>query len=229
MYDVALYGHITVDRVFDGFEESTSLGAIANSWDALMQIDPNLSVKLKPTSYGEAIILVDKEKNFRLGRPRLSLKTNKNLKVEMAKWHHIMYLNSIDDVSFISNLKSGIISADITVGNKKKNLDYLKFIDFLFISDEDLFMDLEELSAMVRGCVILHSPTGSTCTNINGDVVHEHKAKIVNGLNVLGAGDIFASAFIFSSLSTKNNIKKNIEFAHEETLKLLLEKSSNEL
>ena len=69
MHYITLYGHLTVDRVFENFKENLSLGAIANSWDALTKIDPTLSVKLNPTSIGEAIILVDKDKNFRLGQP----------------------------------------------------------------------------------------------------------------------------------------------------------------
>ena len=223
MYDVCLYGHITIDRIFDNFKESVTLGAVANSWDALIQIDPNLSIKVVPSSYGEAIILVDRERNFRLGRPIFNVKTNSSLIANKSNWHHIMYLNSIKDPSFISEIDTGVISADFTVGDKSVNLDYLKFIDFLFISDEDLFMDIGDLSKQTRGGVILHSPDGSVCTN--GDVVFEHNVEVVKGLNVLGAGDIFASSFIYSSLQNNGDIKTNIKFAHKKTLQLLLNKN----
>ena len=223
MHDITLYGHLTVDRVFENFKENLSLGAIANSWDALTKIDPTLSVKLNPTSIGEAIILVDKDKNFRLGQPQLNVKVNDFLQVENSRWHHIMYLNSLHDASFLSTIKTGIISADITVGEKNKNLEYLKFIDYLFVSDEDLFMDLQELSELVKGWVVLHYPSGSVITDCN--TTHKYETNVVDGLNVLGAGDIFASSFIFSSLNTKNSIKDSVKFAHSKTLELLLQKN----
>tara|TARA_Y100001937_G_scaffold127726_1_gene200882 strand:- start:232 stop:918 length:687 start_codon:yes stop_codon:yes gene_type:complete len=226
MHDVSLYGHITVDRIFDDFNESLCLGAVVNSWSALMQIDPHLKVKLNPASYGEAIILVDKQKNFRLGQPQLNIKINKSLNAVESRWHHLMYLNSLPDVSFLNNIKSGIISADITVGNKNRNLEFLNLLDFLFISDEDLFMDLNDLARRVKGWTILHSQSGSVCTN--GVEFYEQKTSVVDGLNVLGAGDIFASAFISSSLQNLENINDNIKFAHKKTLDLLLKKQLEE-
>ena len=223
MYDITLYGHLTVDRIIEEFKESLSLGAIANSWEALVKIDPSLSVKLNPTSQGEAVILVDKGRNFRLGRALLNLKANNKVEVEESRWHHIMYLNSLHDASFIAEIESGTISADITVGDKQKNLECLKYVDYLFISDEDLFMDLEELSSLVKGWVILHYPNGSLSTN--GEETHKHRVEVVDGLNVLGAGDIFASSFIFSLLKAENSIQDGVKFAHEKTLELLLEKN----
>jgi hypothetical protein len=223
MYDVTLYGHLTIDRVIEELKESLSLGAIANSWEALGRIDSSLSVKLNPTSQGEAIILVDKERNFRLGQPLLNLKVKNKVEVERSRWHHIMYLNSLHDASFIADIESGIVSADITVGNKQKNLEYLKYIDYLFVSDEDLFMDLESMAKLVKGWVILHYPAGSLSTD--GNETYKHDAQTVDGLNVLGAGDIFASSFIFSHLKDENSIQNSVKFAHEKTLELLLEKN----
>ena len=34
-FDLAVYGHITIDRIINNFEEEVSLGAIANFWNAL--------------------------------------------------------------------------------------------------------------------------------------------------------------------------------------------------
>ena len=40
-YDLCVYGHLTVDRIFTDFKETTSLGAIANFWNALNKIQSN--------------------------------------------------------------------------------------------------------------------------------------------------------------------------------------------
>ena len=37
-YDLAIYGHITIDRIINNFKEEVSLGAIANFWSALNRI-----------------------------------------------------------------------------------------------------------------------------------------------------------------------------------------------
>ena len=58
-----LYGHLFVDRIISDFKEKTTLGGIANVWSGLKQLNQNLTIGLKPTSIGEAIILVDKENN----------------------------------------------------------------------------------------------------------------------------------------------------------------------
>ena len=49
-YDVALYGHITVDRILSGFHESKTIGAIGNVWGALVLTNENISIDIKPTA-----------------------------------------------------------------------------------------------------------------------------------------------------------------------------------
>ena len=102
------------------------------------------------------------------------------------------------------------------------NLEYLKYVDYLFISDEDLFMDIVELSTMVKGWVILHSPTGSQCHN--GKKHFKTDSEIIKNLNVLGAGDMFAASFISNMLS-ETSIKNAISNAHKQTSLLLKNKS----
>ena len=76
-YDIALYGHITIDRIFVDFNEYKSIGAMGNAWDALVSTDSTLSIDLKPSAVGQAIVLVDKKNTNRLGRGQLNLKKNK--------------------------------------------------------------------------------------------------------------------------------------------------------
>ena len=100
-------------------------------------------------------------------------------------------------------------------------LDFLDIIDYLFISREDLFMDVEELSKKVKGWLIVHDPLGSTCTN--GKKLFEYKLPnnlFLTNVNVLGAGDFFAAGFINQKLHG-NDENTSIEKAHESTTKLL--------
>jgi len=220
-YDLCLYGHLTIDRIFTDLNESVTLGALANVWDALTKIDPTIKVKLNPISLGEAIILVDHKNSYRIGRGNLNIKEKKPSSVA-SKWHHIMYLNQLNELEFIDEIKSGVISADISTSqNFDKIYPFLNKIDFLFISDEDLIVDIKELSEKVKGRVILHYPAGSTVTD--GKEVLKTETEVVSNVNVLGAGDIFAASFISSYIKT-NDLKKSIEFSHQTTIKLLMEK-----
>lgn len=222
-YDIALYGHITLDKIFTGFKSQKTIGALGNVWDALILTDPSTSVDLVPTAIGEAIILVDEKNNTRTGRGRLNLQVANDIKISKAKWHHVMYLNQLQDASFINNIKSGIISADLTAG-KMNNLDFLAKIDYLFISDEDLFMDITELAKKVKGWTILHYPGGSYTTNGTKSFLTENK--IIKNVNVLGAGDMFAGSFIYKHLLT-DSIQECVTYAHSNT-KRILEIKKNE-
>ncbi len=220
-YDLSLYGHLTVDHIFHDFDQSVTLGAMANVWNALIRTDSGVSVKLNPTAIGTAMVLVDKDKGFRVGRGNLNLKTRQPM-VSKSKWHHIMYLNQLEDVSFIDKIKEGKISADLTAGSMDIE-KYLPKLDYLFISDEDLFMDVDELAKMVKGHVILHYPSGSYVTDGCDNFENDHT--MVEGIDVLGAGDMFAASFILQNLTTDCTLKENIRHAHQITTNLLLEKN----
>lgn len=222
-YDLSLYGHMTIDRIFNEFEESTSLGAMANVWSAISKLGTGLSVKLNPTALGEAIILINKKNAQRVGRGNLNLST-KTPTVYNSTWHHIMYLNRLD-TEFIDNIKSGIISADLTDGAISID-DHLDKIDYLFLSDENLFMDIDELGKLVKGWVILHYPSGSYATN--GKKSYTQQTTVVKDINVLGAGDIFAAAFITSMINNSpNEIETILKYTHQKTLELLMDGNKN--
>lgn len=215
-----LYGHLFVDRIISDFKEKTTLGGIANVWSGLKQLNQNLTIELKPTSIGEAIILVDKENNQRVSKGIHNLKTCSPT-IESSDWNHIAYINQIEDLTFINQIDHGIISADLTKEKPENVLDFLGVIDYLFISREDLFMDVEELGKKVKGWLIVHDPQGSTCTN--GKKLFEYKLPnnlFLTNVNVLGAGDFFAAGFINQKLYG-NDENRSIEKAHESTTTLL--------
>ena len=93
-----------------------------------------------------------------------------------------------------------------------ENKNILKDIDYLFISDEDIFTDIKELGKLTKGWVILHHKTGSICTD--GDKLFETKVSVIENVNVLGAGDMFAASFINEQLTTSLEFKKIVINSH---------------
>jgi sugar/nucleoside kinase (ribokinase family) len=210
---ITLYGHLTVDRILIDFKETASLGGIANVWSGLVSLGQGLNVELKPLSIGQALILVDKKNNYRIGRGCLNIES-KPAEISNADWHHISYINQLNDTSFISQL-NGIVSADITKEEPEKVIPNLQYLDYLFIAQEDLFMDIQELGKRVKGFVIVHHPKGSIFSD--GKYVEHYnlpKELFLSDVNVLGAGDYFASGFI-KSIIDGNDVMNSVIKSHE--------------
>ena len=219
--NVTLYGHLTVDRILVDFKETPSLGGIANVWSGLVSQGQGLNVSIQPLSIGHALVLVDKENNYRVGRCSFNVKENPASPTD-SDWHHISYINQLNDTSFISEL-DGIVSADITKENPERCIDQLKYLDYLFIAKEDLFMDIKDIGALVKGHVIMHPPHGSSISD--GKTVEDYilpEELFLSDVNVLGAGDYFASGFI-KSMITGNDLKKSVINSHHIATNLLKE------
>lgn len=198
MYDVCLYGHVTMDTIICKDSTDCTVGSIGNLWRMFSKINPSLKIGIEATDFGEALILVDKKTLRRSSVANLSIHTRKPT-VQSSKWHHILYVNELTDPSFINTISNGIISVDFCRGKQLKNLEILSNVDFVFISDEDVFMDLNKMSKMVRQGVILHKADGSEYY-FDGEKRLERKAEIVDNINVLGCGDMFAALFINNEL-----------------------------
>lgn len=210
---ITLYGHLTVDRILIDFKETSSLGGIANVWSGLISLGEGLNVNVQPLSIGHALILVDKEHNYRVGRGCLNIKQNKAVLTD-SDWHHISYINQLTDTAFVSKL-NGIVSADITKEQPENCIPYLQYIDYLFIAKEDLFMDIKELGSLVRGYVIMHHPRGSVFSDGNTVERYDFPDELyLSDVNVLGAGDYFASGFIHS-MGDNRTVKESVINAHE--------------
>lgn len=218
MHDVSLYGHLTLDRIFINDKKDASVGSMGNVWKHLNRINSSLGINLEPTSLGEALIMVDTNKCERASIANLNQSTRTPL-VERSRWSHILYLNELPDHSFIPQISAGIVSADICRGKTLNNLDVLKYVDFLFISDEDLFMKISELHKFVKGDIILHYKSGSICYTKSGAQL-KTEAELVENVNVLGCGDMFAAAFINAYLC-HNDLKSSIRDAHDSVSRYL--------
>jgi hypothetical protein len=218
MFDVSIYGHLTFDRIFRDFKEDRSVGSMGNVWRALNKVNPKLKINLEPTDIGEALILVDTDKGRRASTANLSLKT-RSPNIVKARWNHILYINELKEIDFISKITHGIVSADICRGRCLDNIELLKGVDFLFISDEDIFMSVEEIRKLVRKCVIFHHQGGSVLYNSDGSMI-ETNVEILDNINVLGCGDMLASFFINEHLNT-SNVEESIKRAHNLVTKSL--------
>ncbi len=218
MKDISLYGHLTIDTLLDGETEKKTLGSIANVWKALVGLDCSLNIGLSPIDIGQALIYIDKQAATRVGKASLNLKKFAPKIIE-SKVHHILYLNEISDTAFIPAL-DGIITSDICPG-KPVRKELLQHVDYLFISDEDCD-DFSGLVEATKGWVILHSATGSICSNGKDEFFWKlHEDDILKNVNVLGAGDIFAACCLYKLLGEDNDIHHWIEFAHRKTTEIL--------
>ncbi len=219
MYDVALYGHITLDRIFNNFRKDQAIGSIGNVWKHLNMLNPSLNLYVEPTDIGEALIFINQRTNERASVANLSL-FNKEPTIEESSWSHVMYLNELKSVDFISGITSPIISADICRGRALSDLEILKKIDFLFLSDEDVFAKPREILAFLKKGLILHKPSGSTYYGKDGSII-ENSAEMVHDVNVLGCGDMLAAGFINYHL-LKNDLKKSLQKSHEQVTRVLV-------
>jgi hypothetical protein len=211
MHDIVLYGHLTKDIIFDGFHQSYGIGSMANVWAALKDINPLFNIRMQPTAIGEAVVYVDKASGIRISKPKLNLHTAIP-KLVPSVWNHILYINNLPDVSFVPKL-NGIVSFDLSVG-KPPDLDILKYADYLFLSDEEEFMDFNEMCKMVKGWVILHKSEGSIVSN--GKETKIFCAETIKNINVLGAGDIF-TANVIAEILKGTDIYDSVSHAHKET------------
>jgi len=219
MKDISLYGHLTIDTILNGNSEKKSLGSMANVWKSLLQLDSSLNIGLSPIDIGQALIYVDRLAAQRYSKAILNLEQYE-AKVFDSKIHHLVYLNEMSINDFIPTLK-GIVTADVCPG-KTVNKDLLKFVDYLFISDEDIDGDLSDYIDAVKGYVILHSSSGSVVSNGEEQFFYKlPKELLLNDVNVLGAGDTFASCFLYKLLGGNGNIQDWIEFAHLKTTEII--------
>ena len=192
---------------------------MANVWKALLELDATLDIALSPIDVGQALIYVDKPAAQRYSKVNLSL-VQHQAKIFDSKIHHLIYLNEMTRHDFIPAL-DGVITADICPG-KSVNKEFLKYIDYLFISDEDIDGGLSEYTEATKGWVILHSASGSVVSNGEEEFFFKiPKELMLKDVNVLGAGDIFASCFLYKLLRNEGDIHNWIEFSHLKTTEII--------
>jgi sugar/nucleoside kinase (ribokinase family) len=217
MFDITLYGHLTNDHIFDGQEESMTLGGIANCWRTLTYLDNKISIGMSPSALGEANIYLERKQCKRNSLAELNKETF-DIQIRPAKISHVMYLNELHDTSFIEKLE-GVTSSDLCKGSE---VDYelLKHFDYVFVANDEGH-DIEKIR-WYANMVIVHSPEGSVISV--GEIIQPpymvHKMHKVENANVLGAGDMFASCFLYA-IHNKWSLEGAREFAHIKTTELI--------
>lgn len=210
-FDITIYGHLSYDNIYEGFNYKTSVGCMGNVWNQLKLINPDIRIKLEPTDIGESLIVSSVEHSKRTSISRLSLKT-RTPSIHDSKVSHVMYLNELSDTSFIRNL-NGFVVADTCNGKPiKVDDDILNCIDLLLVSDEDMYVDIMKLVSSVRYGVLVHYPAGSTLYTKIG--FRQFGAEFVNNINVLGAGDKLAAYILAGLLDSADDLPKVIQQAH---------------
>jgi len=218
MSDINLYGHLTHDKIFNGFEKSETIGSMGNLWKFFSKHCPTLKVNLIPTSIGQAIIYINEEQAERVSCANLNIKHNINsITHPKSSVSHVAYVNELPDLNFLSEINSDFITMDVCAGRKIQDLEILKFADILFLSDEDNYYNLQEIIKKVKVGIILHSESGSVFIHKTSEnKIKNKKTEItpIKNVNILGAGDMLAASFINNFIKLKN-ASKSISLAHK--------------
>lgn len=209
MVDFALYGHLVFDTIVSNKIEFNT-GGIANVWRSLKTINPNYTIHIAPTNIGYSTIQIDTVKCTRESDSDLN-SISIYPETRVSRISHIAYINEIKDLSFIQNLR-GIVCADVCSGSRIDS-DVLEYIDYLFVSEEDL--NLINNFKKIKGRIVVHSPQRSYY--LNG---YEYKGTLLSNLNVLGAGDFFA-AYYMHCLLNNETINHCLALAHKKTTNYL--------
>ena len=231
--DIVIAGNITKDIIFDiynDFNKNINLGGIMNFWTQFQKLNKNnYIVDILPLSYGESVILLDKKKCKRYNRSELNiLELKYNLK--KSNWFHLMYINQLKyyNEGDIKKNKSMVLSCDICggVNNKYFDVKLLKYFDFIFLTNDDLDKNItiKDIQDNIKGYIIIHDVksykiVGNKKTDINISIELD-TSKVLENVNVLGAGDFFASSFVFymmnKDINNIDNIKEAIIFCQSE-------------
>ena len=215
MFSITLYGHLVIDTIYDTDHTFMEFGGMANMRRTFYQLDPKLDVGLVPTVIGDADIFINRITSERSSKAKLNI-IQLPITVKESKISHVLYINELPNTDFITKL-TGIVTADCCKGNPI-DLTLLKYIDYLFISDDEVH-NLDDIKNAIKGTVIIHSPKGSTIFKNGKEKTYSiDPGLMIENANVLGAGDMFAASFL---LALHNNIKNTIEYAHTTTSTLL--------
>jgi sugar/nucleoside kinase (ribokinase family) len=103
----------------------------------------------------------------------------------------------------------------------KIDTNLLQHIDYLFIADEDAYADLKTMCKDTKGYVILHTNKSSVvCDGRYENTFKIDEEMFIPKSNVLGAGDMFASSFLYG-IHLGLPIDQIQKYAHETTSKLI--------
>jgi hypothetical protein len=219
MIDVALYGHLTFDQIFAG-SPTFEVGGIANVWRSLMSIDPKLQVKVHPLMIGTSHIAI--QGNQKQNLSNLNQVPVKPLITE-AKLSHIAYINELPDPEIVFQIQGfltgDICTIDVGQGTPLKK-EVAERFDLIFVSKEDLALIPDHYSKRL----VVHAPTETSVYDCGRQIACcSNPEEYLEDINVLGAGDYFAAAYIYRWIQG-NNDQDCAQSAQRKTTQFLKER-----
>ena len=183
-----------------------------------------------PRDTSTAVILANKPKSTRTGLVSWGACLDTDVFPECkSNWKHFSY---IDKVSLLSGIKSvDLTSFDYNDIERDRIINCISEIDYVIAAaEESCFLtktnDVEDAATILggacKGHAIIHEKNGSYVSDglICEYVSADHK--ILKGISVLGAGDIFVASFV-ASFEDKLTIKEITLRSHQKTFELLRE------
>lgn len=154
---------------------------------------------------------------------------------EKAHWTHVGYLDVLEDVDLaMLRAFSGRLSADLCLSNpsqdqREKVLKALPYLDVLFMSGSE--SEAYCCENMVRcmppaGAVVCHTPRETYLFTKKGSLRLWNPQLQATGLNVLGAGDIYAAHVIIGLLKDPEGLGGIVLEAHKQTTETLLRRAA---
>lgn len=152
-----------------------------------------------------------------------------------SSWTHIMYLDAMCDIreNHLKKLSdNSIVSADLCLAHhSREDVEHLQkllpYVDYLIISDSESSL-LNRTVAQSKVATIIHSAEGSEWFLRQENTRNKFSSDVkISNVNVLGAGDIFAAAFIFSMIRG-GTMERSIRYAHKHTSLRLIERLYDE-
>lgn len=220
--DLSIIGHAVKDQIFDGIcEPNEKWGGIYNVSRCLSlmnkKFDTKISHDIQPSSYGEALIKIDRNSS---SKEIIEVNLNKTTRIPSIKksnWYHFCYLNEIKLSKKFFEL-DGIKSADLCKGKEINNINQF---DYIFLSSEE--HDARKYSYKNKNIkFISHDPEKIEIFQGGEKIDGLNLSKPIENINCLGVGDFFAGSFIYKKLCQNVNDSEAIIFASEECRKFLL-------
>lgn len=233
MKKITVYGNEVLDFVckLSDYPEENKSNEILNSYKQLGGTENFIKSFFngfniqKTVTSAESIIIINTKNGNRTSM--VDWKDSWNLKKPIYKtdWLHIMYLDILESINKKSMIQfknnANIISADLCLSRHSEKeiqrmYDIFPYIDYLIISDVEADSIRNILNRPKN--FIVHSP--SHVYYNNNIIKNIYYRYVVN--NSLGAGDVFAAAFV-SNMMMNCDIKKSIKLAIIKATKHVME------
>lgn len=204
--------------------------------ELIAEVPSNL--RIDDGSSSSAVIISSLHSNQRTSFVSWGACTRQDLKTVRHKdWVHLCYLDRMpyidkNTMKMLRHQNQRVhVSADLCLeehseAERKRILDCLPYIDYLFLSETeavslcdnlDRAETAKQLGGSVRNCCIIHSPEHSLVSD-GVRLLFNQVEDIVDGVNVLGAGDMLCAHVIgdlFDSSKNISEVTSSVSRAHK--------------